>query len=183
MDDDQLFQCAPADDEIQVNSIKQIHIQDIIIPLKIKDLFDEYFTSILNQNANQIKLNVFIMGYKCDQGIRACGGRSGAELGAEVFRDIFFKSQSDLASKLKDNNIKIYDLGNFFRYELSPFAAKSHETSMSEVIKFIQEKIPKCKIVIIGGSDDVNKSIYSLHTVKNVIHFDSQIDVKPKFKI
>jgi len=115
---------------------------------------------VIKQNEAQINLNVFIIGYKCDQGIRACGGRSGAELGAEAFREIFYQSSSDLASQAKANMIKIYDLGDIYRYELSPFAAKSHETSLAEVIKFIKDKIPKFKIMVIGGSDEVNRGLY-----------------------
>ena len=56
--------------------------------MKVKDLYDEYFLEILNKNENLIKLNIFIIGYQCDQGVRACGGRSGSELGADNFREL-----------------------------------------------------------------------------------------------
>jgi len=62
-----------------------------------------------------------MIGYRQDHGIRECCGRSGSELGALTFREMFFEVQSDLASTLKNQNIKVYDLGDFNKYILSKF--------------------------------------------------------------
>ena len=47
-------------------TINKRSLKDIIIPMKVKDLYDEYFLEILNKNENLIKLNIFIIGYQCD---------------------------------------------------------------------------------------------------------------------
>ena len=44
------------------------------------------------------ELNIFIIGYECDQGVRACGGRSGTELGPKYFRNL-----------LQEENQKTFD--------------------------------------------------------------------------
>lgn len=62
--------------------------------MKVKDLYDEYFLELLNKNENLIKLNIFIIGYQCDQGVRACGGRSGSELGPDIFRELMHCQES-----------------------------------------------------------------------------------------
>jgi hypothetical protein len=67
------------------------------MPLKINDLMDDYFLEVLRNNASTVKMNVFLIGYKQDQGIRACGGRSGAELGAQVFREMLYERHSVMA--------------------------------------------------------------------------------------
>jgi len=43
--------------------------------------------------------------------------------------------------------------------------------------------IPKSKIIIIGGSDEVCKAVYDADCYEQVVHLDSQIDTKAKFKI
>jgi len=42
----------------------------------------------MKQNEASIKMNIFLIGYNCDQGARACGGRSGSELGPDNFREM-----------------------------------------------------------------------------------------------
>jgi hypothetical protein len=104
---------------IQFNESKKT-LKDIIIPMKPKDLFDEHFKFVIG-NSN-IKMNIFILGYKCDHGIRACGGRSGAELGPDSFRKLLYlNSNHDLCQKFKEKGIVIYDLGDIGKYQLSKF--------------------------------------------------------------
>lgn len=45
------------------------------------------------------------------------------------------------------------------------------------------QKIPNSKIVVIGGSDDVCKSVYDSKVFDHIIHMDSSIDVEPMFKL
>ena len=39
-------------------------LRDVIIPLKIREVYKEHFLNVLQQN--DIKLNLFILGYSCD---------------------------------------------------------------------------------------------------------------------
>lgn len=51
---------------------------------------------------------------------------------------------------------------------------KQHnEKPLKEVINFITHKIPKSKIIVIGGSDEVCKAIYDANCFDQVIHLDS----------
>lgn len=43
--------------------------------------------------------------------------------------------------------------------------------------------MPKSKIVVIGGTDDLCRSAYECESINSVLHLDSMIDVKPKFKL
>jgi hypothetical protein len=45
------------------------------------------------------------------------------------------------------------------------------------------EKIPKSKIVLIGGADDVCKGLHEIEAIKDIIHIDSQIDAKDRFML
>ena len=40
-------------------------LRDVIIPLKIQDLFSEHFAEVMSQNSN-CKANVFLLGYQHD---------------------------------------------------------------------------------------------------------------------
>jgi arginase family enzyme len=89
--------------------------------MRPEDVFTEYFHDILDHT--DIKMNIFIIGYKQDQGVRACGGRSGSELGPENFRQIINSNgYHDLASRLRESGAKIYDLGDIGHYLLSIYA-------------------------------------------------------------
>ena len=39
------------------------------------------------------------------------------------------------------------------------------------------------KIIVIGGSDDICKSVYDAKLFDHIIHLDSMIDLKPMFKL
>lgn len=91
----------------------------VIMPLKVNDLMDDYFLEVLKNNAATVKMNVFLIGYKQDQGIRACGGRSGAELGCQVFREMLFDRHTVMAQQIKESGMHIYDLGDVTKYQLS----------------------------------------------------------------
>ena len=77
----------------------------MIVPLTVHDLISDHFKKVLENTKSDVHLNVFIIGYECDQGVRACGGRSGTELGPSVFRNLLQeenqKAFDDLALKLK----------------------------------------------------------------------------------
>ena len=45
---------------------------------------------VVNAESNQAKINVFIIGYNCDKGVRAKGGRSGSETGPECLRKMLY---------------------------------------------------------------------------------------------
>ena len=100
---------------IQSNETKKT-LQDVVVPLRPADLFDPHFKSILEQNKG-INLNIFILGYKCDQGIRSCGGRSGAERGPDRFRKMLYLNENNELCKLsKEKGVCIYDLGDICKY-------------------------------------------------------------------
>jgi len=76
-------------------------------------------------------MNIFILGYKCDSGVRACGGRSGSELGPDSFRDLLHAEVKPdepniriTAEDIKYRDINIYDLGDIHKYQLSPYAER-----------------------------------------------------------
>lgn len=73
-----------------------------MIPLRITELMDDYFLEVLEKNNETVNLNIFLLGYKQDQGIRACGGRSGAELGSEVFKEMLFQKHTVIANTMKE---------------------------------------------------------------------------------
>lgn len=189
MEDDDILMSSTSvqnQDEIEVHIDGVSRLQQIITPLKVNELMDDYFLDIIKNNRATIKLNLFIIGYKQDQGIRACGGRSGAELGCQVFRDQVYHRQSALAPQLKSCGFHIYDLGDITKYQLSIYqnnqeTEKKH--TLSEIINFILVKIENSKIVIIGGSDDVCKAIHEADQIQDIIHIDSMIDAKDKFML
>lgn len=82
-------------------------------------MMDDYFLEVLEKNQTVVNLNIFLLGYRSDQGIRACGGRSGAELGCEVFKEVLFQKHTVLANQLKESGVQIYDLGEITKYQLS----------------------------------------------------------------
>ena len=88
--------------------------------MKFEDLVSDHFRSVLENTKNDVMLNIFIVGYECDQGVRACGGRSGTELGPTVFRKLLQEENQhafdDLAKQLKKHQVVIYDLGNVRKY-------------------------------------------------------------------
>eukprot|EP00356_Strombidium_inclinatum_P009840 CAMPEP_0170483080 /NCGR_PEP_ID=MMETSP0208-20121228/2819_1 /TAXON_ID=197538 /ORGANISM="Strombidium inclinatum, Strain S3" /LENGTH=205 /DNA_ID=CAMNT_0010755991 /DNA_START=185 /DNA_END=802 /DNA_ORIENTATION=- len=172
--------------------------------MKPEELFSDHFRNILKANDSQIALNIFLLGYKCDQGVRACGGRSGSEQGPNSFREVMniegSKQDSpliDLSEQLKQKKINIYDLGNISKYQLSKYKSKSRRQSINkmptspdkeppleksltrdysdkslkiqgsanaynfdQIYRYIFNCIPKSRIVVVGGSDDVCKSVY-----------------------
>lgn len=44
------------------------------------------------------------------------------------------------------------------------------------------KNIPKSKIIVVGGSDDICKSVYDSQVFDTIIHLDSSIDVNPMFE-
>lgn len=77
----------------------------MIVPLTVKELLSDHFKVVLENTKNDVHLNIFLIGYQCDQGVRACGGRSGTETGPAVFRNLLQeenqKTFDDLAKQLK----------------------------------------------------------------------------------
>lgn len=55
-------------------------------------------------------------------------------------------------------------------------------SNLHELYEYIYTNVPNSKIFVIGGSDEVCKSGYRSKLFDHVVHLDSQIDVKPKFK-
>ena len=95
MDDDLLFAAeveGQGEEGKKQEQMKHL-LKNVIIPLQPDALFTPHFKQIMEDNS-QINLNVFIIGYKCDQGVRACGGRSGSELGPDSFRELLHAPSS-----------------------------------------------------------------------------------------
>jgi hypothetical protein len=98
------------------NSIEQKKtIGDIVYHLNPLDLFKDHFMDVVNADSNKTKCNVFMIGYNCDKGVRSSGGRSGSEKGPESLRKMLYSYEG---STLKDNNISLFDLGDFDSYLL-----------------------------------------------------------------
>lgn len=189
MDDDDILNAnvTANEDELMIKQDQTvIQLQHLVIPLRISELMDEYFMEVLEKNKNVVNLNIFLLGYRQDQGIRACGGRSGAELGYEVFSETLFKKHTVLANQLKQNGVQIYDLGEITKYQLSIYQNNQQtkdSKTLTDVVNYILEKVPKSKIVLIGGSDDLCKGLHEAEAIKDIIHIDSQIDAKERFKL
>jgi arginase family enzyme len=125
----------------------------MIIPLTFKELVSDHFKEVLQNNKSEVNLNIFILGYECDQGVRACGGRSGTELGPSVFRNLLQeenqKSFDDLAKQLKKNGTVLYDLGDVKKFQLSKFMEPDHwnkvkkKKGLSKEMEAIREKALK----------------------------------------
>ena len=58
--------------------------------------------------------------------------------------------------------MNIYDLENIQKYQLSKYLHKNTDmkTSFSHLYQYILRTIPKSKIIVIGGSDEICKSVY-----------------------
>ena len=65
-------------------------IGDIVYYLNPLDLFTEHFLNVVNNQSKSTKFNIFIIGYNCDKGVRASGGRSGSEKGPESLRKMLY---------------------------------------------------------------------------------------------
>lgn len=50
------------------------------------------------------------------------------------------------------------------------------------MVNYILEKVPRSKVILIGGSDDACKGLHEAEAIKDIIHVDSQIDAKGRFK-
>lgn len=129
-DEDDLLMRAESVQDLKITncpseSTSQRLLHNMIVPLRIEELVSKHFMTVLNNNKNDVLLNIFIIGYECDNGVRACGGRSGTELGPSVFRKLLQeenqKAFDDLARQLKKNQAVIYDLGDVKKYQLSKF--------------------------------------------------------------
>ena len=70
---------------------------------------------VVNAQSNLAIFNIFIIGYNCDKGVRAKGGRSGSETGPECLRKMLYTQEGDI---LKQNNVSLFDLGDFNHYLL-----------------------------------------------------------------
>lgn len=44
-------------------------------------------------------------------------------------------------------------------------------------------KIPNSKVIVVGGSDDICRSVYDSKVFDHIVHMDSSIDVDPMFKL
>jgi len=87
----------------------------------------------------------------------------------------------ELAHEIRRKQMNIYDLGDISKYQLSKYSKDvKHEDSQSfvEIFRFIMNKVPHSKIILIGGSDEICKTVYKSHLFENIIHIESQIDVK-----
>lgn len=91
-------------------------------------------------------------------------------------------------------------MGNIRKYQLSKFkdhsipggktiltegeyGATERKESFTEIYKFIFESIPKSRIIVLGGADDVCISLYTSKLFSTIIHLDEAIDVQPMFKL
>jgi len=95
----------------------------------------------------------------------------------------------ELSQLIKSKNINIFDLGNISKYQLSMYKDKSRRYSMDKIqhiglelnhieqshhnssyinfdqlYNFILRSVPNSKIVVIGGSDDICRSVYETNT-------------------
>jgi hypothetical protein len=98
---------------------------------------------------------------------------------------------------LKQEQVNVFDLGNVRKYQLSKFKDKGgdlnmvegefgsneREQSLTEIYKLILGTIPKSRIILIGGADDVAISLYLSKMFSTIVHLDSAIDAQPKFKL
>lgn len=134
IDDDMLMTAQSQQDgkDKSKNQKAQSLLYNMIVPLKFEDLISDHFMTVIENTKNDVMLNIFIVGYECDQGVRACGGRSGTELGPTVFRKLLQEenqqSFDELAKQLKKHQTVIYDLGNVRKYQLSKFAKSASST-------------------------------------------------------
>lgn len=54
------------------------------------------------------------------------------------------------------------------------------EFPFNKIYEYLLQKVINSKIIVIGGADDVCKSVYDMPMLfHNIIHLDSQIDIKP----
>jgi hypothetical protein len=112
-------------------------------------------------------------------------------LGPDSFRDLLLSPQNaklqetfaTLSEELKECQINLYDIGDLFKYQLSKYQKKVQQESFSKIYQYIFANIPNSKIFVVGGSDDISKSVYNSSLFEHIVHIDSQIDVKPKFKL
>ena len=124
-EDDAYLAKASSSADLKAAQQPQMALFNAIIPLKITELVSDHFKQVLEQNKNEVHLNVFIVGYSCDQGVRACGGRSGTELGPNVFRGLLQSENQqqfdELARQLKKHKAVLYDLGDIKKYQLTKY--------------------------------------------------------------
>ena len=76
-------------------------------------------------------------------------------------------------------------MGNITKYQLSIYKHKSNqkEETLAEIVEYIYSKIPKSKLILLGGTDDICKGIHEIKCLEEIIHIDAQIDCKDRFKV
>lgn len=88
--------------------------------------------------------------------------------------------------------MNIYDIGNITKYQLSKYLkkqqvendeAKLQQNSFSYLYQYVMLKIPNSKVIVVGGSDDICRSVYDSKVFDHIVHMDSSIDVDPMFKL
>lgn len=55
--------------------------------------------------------------------------------------------------------------------------------SFSYLYEYVMTKIPNSRIIVIGGSDEICKSVYDSKVFDHIIHMDQSIDAKPMYKL
>ena len=98
------------------------------------------------------------------------------------------------AQDVKKNNINVFDIGDIYKYQLSKYVCKiapkiedidnieEKLISFKDLYEHILKNVPNSRIIVIGGSDEICLSAYKSKLFSHIIHIDSQIDVKSKFK-
>lgn len=99
--------------------------------------------------------------------------------------ELLFQKTSVIANQLKENGVQLYDLGEITKYQLSIYQNQTdtEKKSMCEIINFILKSVPNSKIIMIGGADDACKGVHEAECIEDIIHIESQIDAKERFKL
>lgn len=126
---------------------------------------------------NNPKIDIALIGYACDEGVKRNFGRIGAKEGPDVIKKRLAKLPKH------HNNITIADIGNI---SCDDDNVESTQLSLS----FVIEKLIKSQIlpIAIGGGHDISyghfKGIYNAikNTTKKkigIINFDAHFDLRP----
>ena len=186
------------DDMIQQKQDYTPTLPNLISELDLEALFaDNAKVDALNGDLPEAS-KVFLIGMPSDIGVRAFDGRAGAERGPESFREMIqlcampsnpVSQEISLVGK-----IKIYDCGSIAvdqgrAIEHRNMLVEEAGPKLAELTSKILSKISRSRVIVIGGSDELNmhlisglsqSSLYSQDgSGFSVLHFDPSIDVKP----
>jgi len=151
---------------------ESFRMHQIVKPLNLNKISDF--------NPSRSDLNICLLGFSCDEGVRRNLGREGASKGPDVIRKEFANMPVTFG-----NDVNLFDAGDIFCIDRD---LEKAQKQLESAVKIILSR--NCFPVILGGGHEIALGNYNgilKHLMENVpgksrtgiINFDAHLDFRP----